>query len=63
MSVERAKDDLEDLAGPARARLGDMTRDERSEANQVRRQDEIRGKRPGEHVQQDARDARDDFSD
>lgn len=40
-----------------------MTRDERSEADQVRRQDEIRGKRPGEHVQQDARDARDDFSD
>ncbi|MGY0003393.1 VOC family protein [Micromonospora sp. I033] len=62
MSVERAKDDLEDLAGPARARLGDMNRDERSEADEVRRQDEIRGKRPGEHVQQDARDARDDFT-
>jgi hypothetical protein len=62
MSVERAKDDLEDLAGPARARLGDMNRNERSEADEVRRHDEIRGKRPGEHVQQDAGDARDDFT-
>ncbi|MFI7211077.1 general stress protein CsbD [Micromonospora maritima] len=62
MSVERAKDDLEDLAGPARAQLGNLTRDERAEADRVRELDEIRGNRPGEHVQEDARDAREDFS-
>lgn len=62
MSVERAKDNVERLSGPARARTGDMTRDERSEAEQVMRRDEIRGRRPGEHVQEDARDAGDDFT-
>ncbi|MFJ8830965.1 general stress protein CsbD [Micromonospora aurantiaca] len=62
MSVERAKNDLEDLAGPARARLGDLNQDEHAEADRVREQDEIRGRRPGEHIQADARDADDDFS-
>lgn len=62
MSFERAKDNVEQVAGPARARMGDMTRDEQAEAEQVMRQDEIRGNPPGEHVQKDARDARDDFT-
>ncbi|MFC0506581.1 general stress protein CsbD [Micromonospora costi] len=62
MSVERANDDLEQLAGPARARMGDMTRDERAEAERVMRRDEIRGKKPGEHVQEDARDVPDTFT-
>ncbi|WBC13874.1 general stress protein CsbD [Micromonospora sp. WMMA1998] len=62
MSVERAKDDLEDLAGPARAQLGNLNRDERAEADRVRKLDEARGNRPGEHAQEDARDARDDYS-
>lgn len=61
-STERSNDNLEQLAGPARARMGDMTRAERAEADQVIRQDEIRGEQPGEHVQKDARDARDDFT-
>ncbi|MFU8870778.1 general stress protein CsbD [Micromonospora sp. SL4-19] len=60
--TERAKDRVERVAGAARARMGDMTRDERSEAERVARRDEIRGKQPGEHVQEDARDARDDFT-
>ncbi|KKJ94779.1 hypothetical protein [Micromonospora sp. HK10] len=62
MSTERARDNLEDLAGPARARMGDMNRPERAEADQVIELDEIRGEQPGEHVQKDARDARDDFT-
>jgi uncharacterized protein YjbJ (UPF0337 family) len=62
MSLERAKDKVERVAGPARARMGDMTQDDRSEAERVMRRDEIRGKQPGEHVQEDARDARDDFT-
>ncbi|SCF37641.1 hypothetical protein GA0074695_6287 [Micromonospora viridifaciens] len=60
--TERAKDKIENLAGPARARMGDMTQNERSEAERVTRRDEIRGKQPGEHVQEDARDAREDFT-
>lgn len=60
--TERTKDNLEQVAGPARARMGDMTRPERAEAEQVMRRDESRGKQPGEHVQEDARDARDDFT-
>ncbi|NES14207.1 MULTISPECIES: general stress protein CsbD [Micromonospora] len=62
MSTERSNDNLEQVAGPARARLGDLTRAERAEADQAARQDEIRGRQPGEHVQKDARDARDDFT-
>lgn len=61
-SIERPSEQVEQVAGPARARLGDMTRDERAEAEQVMRRDEIRGRQPGEHVQEDARDARDDFT-
>ncbi|MFG2053733.1 general stress protein CsbD [Micromonospora sp. NPDC048930] len=61
-SIERSKDNLEQVAGPARARMGDMTRAERAEADQVIRQDEIRGRQPGEHVQKEPRDTRDDFS-
>ncbi|MFR9777068.1 general stress protein CsbD [Micromonospora sp. MS34] len=61
-STERTKDELEEVAGPARARMGDMTRAERAEAEQVMQLDEIRGEQPGEHVQKDARDARDDFT-
>ncbi len=59
--TERAKDKIEKLAGPARARMGDMAQNERSEAERVTRRDEIRGK-PGEHVQEDARDVRGDFT-
>ncbi|MEU5938475.1 general stress protein CsbD [Micromonospora sp. NPDC047548] len=62
MGVERAQDQVEQLAGPARARMGDMAQNERSEAEQVKRLDEVRGKQPGEHVQEDARDAPDDFT-
>jgi uncharacterized protein YjbJ (UPF0337 family) len=62
MSLERAKDKVERVAGAARARMGDMTQDERSQAERVAKRDEIRGKQPGEHVQEDARDARDDFT-
>ncbi|MBX7270153.1 general stress protein CsbD [Micromonospora sp. Llam7] len=62
MSVERATDNVEQLAGPARARLGDLNRNERSEAERVMQRDATRGKRPGEHVQEDARDAPDDFT-
>lgn len=50
------------MAGPARARMGDMNRDERAQTERVMHRDEIRGKQPGEHVQEDARDARDDFT-
>jgi hypothetical protein len=60
--TERTNDNAEQLAGPARARTGDMNRPERAEAEQVRRRDEIRGQRPGEHVQEDARDAPEDFT-
>ncbi|NJP32829.1 general stress protein CsbD [Micromonospora thermarum] len=62
MSVERATDNIEQLAGPARARMGDLNRNERSEAERVRKHDEIRGQRPGEHVQEDARDTPDNFT-
>ncbi|SBT54429.1 general stress protein CsbD [Micromonospora narathiwatensis] len=61
-STERAKDKVERVAGAARARMGNMAQNERSEAERVARRDEIRGEQPGEHVQEDARDARDDFS-
>ncbi|MEU8259107.1 general stress protein CsbD [Micromonospora sp. NPDC048999] len=60
--TERAKDKIEKLAGPARARTGDMAQNERSETERVTRQDEIRGKRPGEHVQEDTRGVPDDFT-
>ncbi|MGR6317101.1 CsbD family protein [Micromonospora soli] len=60
--TERAKDKVEELAGPARARVGDMTQDDRSEAEQVMRRDELRGTHPGDHVQEDARDANDNFT-
>ncbi|MER7330386.1 MULTISPECIES: general stress protein CsbD [unclassified Micromonospora] len=62
MSLERAKDKVERVAGAARARMGDMTQDERSQAERVAKRDEIRGRQPGEHVQEDARDARDSFT-
>ncbi|MGK5675244.1 general stress protein CsbD [Micromonospora sp. URMC 106] len=62
MSLERANDKAEQVAGPARARLGDMNRDERAQTERVMHRDEIRGEQPGEHVQEDARDARDDFT-
>jgi hypothetical protein len=39
-----------------------MNRPERAEAEQVRRRDELRGQPPGEHVQEDARDTREDFT-
>jgi len=61
-STERAKDKVERVAGAARARMGNMAQNERSEAERVARRDEIRGEQPGEHVQEDARDTRDDFS-
>ncbi|MEU5786408.1 general stress protein CsbD [Micromonospora purpureochromogenes] len=61
-STERAKDSIEQVAGPARARLGDMNQDERSQAERVAKRDEIRGRKPGEHVQEDARDVRGDFT-
>ncbi|SCE81183.1 hypothetical protein GA0070607_1869 [Micromonospora coriariae] len=62
MSVERANDQIERVAGPARAAVGNMTQDERSQADQVAQRDEIRGNKPGEHVQEDARDVSDDFT-
>ena len=62
MSLERAKDKVERVAGAARARMGDMAQDERAQAERVAKRDEIRGKQPGEHVQEDARDARDNFT-
>ncbi|MEV4809691.1 general stress protein CsbD [Micromonospora avicenniae] len=62
MSFERATENVEKLAGPARARLGDMTQEERARAEQVAQRDEIRGRQPGEHVQEDARDAKGDFT-
>ncbi|MFG3699527.1 general stress protein CsbD [Micromonospora sp. NPDC047620] len=62
MSLERAKDKVERVAGAARARMGDMTQGERAQAERVAKRDEIRGNQPGEHVQEDARDARDNFT-
>ncbi|MEU4640075.1 general stress protein CsbD [Micromonospora sp. NPDC049460] len=62
MSLERAKDKVERVAGAARARMGDMAQGERAQAEQVAKRDEIRGNQPGEHVQEDARDARDNFT-
>ncbi|MGC5018640.1 general stress protein CsbD [Micromonospora sp. DT47] len=61
-STERAKDKVERVAGAARARMGDMTQDERSRAERVMQRDETRGRQPGEHVQEDARDARESFT-
>lgn len=58
MSVEKAKDKVEKVAGAARARMGDMTQKERSQAEQAMKRDEKRDKQPGEHVQEDAQDAR-----
>lgn len=62
MSVERANDQVEQVAGPAKAQLGDMNRTERSQAERAMKRDEIRGGQPGEHVQEDARDVREDFT-
>lgn len=62
MSVERPQDQVEKLSGPARAQLGDMNQDERSEAERVRQRDMLRGHPAGEHVQEDARDVPDDFT-
>ncbi|MFF0367036.1 general stress protein CsbD [Micromonospora sp. NPDC005087] len=62
MSVERANDQVERVAGPAKAQVGNMTRNERSQADHVAQRDEIRGNQPGEHVQEDARDVSDDFT-
>ncbi|MCW3820742.1 general stress protein CsbD [Micromonospora sp. DR5-3] len=56
MSTEKAKDKVERVAGAARARMGDMTRQERSRAEQVGRQEEARGGRPGERVQESDQD-------
>ncbi|WP_446212564.1 general stress protein CsbD [Micromonospora sp. IBSANI012] len=61
-STERAKDSVEQVAGPARAQLGDMNQDERSQAERVAKRDKIRGREAGEHVQEDARDVRGDFT-
>jgi uncharacterized protein YjbJ (UPF0337 family) len=55
-STERAKNEVERVAGAARARMGDMTREERSRAERVIKQDEFRGGHSGERVQEDARD-------
>ncbi|MBQ0904758.1 general stress protein CsbD [Micromonospora sp. U21] len=62
MSVERANDQVERVAGPAGAQVGNMTQNERSQADRVAQRDEIRGNKPGEHVQEDARDVSDDFT-
>ncbi|WP_346536646.1 general stress protein CsbD [Micromonospora sp. DPT] len=61
-STERAKDSVEQVAGPARAQLGDMNQDERSQAKRVAKRDAVRGREPGEHVQEDAQDVRGDFT-
>ncbi|MFJ8582744.1 general stress protein CsbD [Micromonospora sp. NPDC093277] len=61
-STERARDKVERVAGAARARMGNMAQNERSEADRVAQRDETQGKQAGEHVQEDARDARDDFT-
>ncbi|MFD2766833.1 general stress protein CsbD [Micromonospora eburnea] len=60
--TERAKDKVERVAGAARARMGNMAQDEKSEAERVARRDEAKGQQPGEHVQEDARDVPDDFT-
>ncbi|MCM0678280.1 general stress protein CsbD [Micromonospora phytophila] len=62
MSLERAKNQVEQVAGAARARMGDMAQNERSQAERAMKRDEVRGKQPGEHVQEDARDVRDNFT-
>ncbi|MDO3701334.1 general stress protein CsbD [Micromonospora sp. C28SCA-DRY-2] len=62
MSFERANDRVEQVAGPAKAQLGNMNQDERAQAERVMQRDRIRGEQPGEHVQEDARDVREDFS-
>ncbi|RZU73138.1 hypothetical protein EV384_1536 [Micromonospora kangleipakensis] len=62
MSFERANEKVERVAGAARARMGDMTQDDRSEAERVMRRDEAQGRQPGGRVQEDARDARDNFT-
>jgi uncharacterized protein YjbJ (UPF0337 family) len=58
-STERARNDVERVAGAARARMGDMTQEERSRAERVIQQDEARGGRSGERVQEAARDVTD----
>ncbi|PWR06541.1 general stress protein CsbD [Micromonospora acroterricola] len=62
MSLERANENVERVAGPARAQVGNMTQDERSQAERVAQRDEIRGNKAGEHVQEDARDVPEDFT-
>ncbi|SCL31409.1 hypothetical protein GA0070624_4262 [Micromonospora rhizosphaerae] len=58
MSYERAKNKVEQVAGAARARMGDMDQGERSRAERVMKQDEARTGRSGERVQEGTRDAR-----
>ncbi|MGC1212105.1 MAG: general stress protein CsbD [Micromonospora sp.] len=59
MSTERAKSNVERVAGAARARMGDMDRGERSRAEHVIQQDEARGGQPGERVQEAPQDVED----
>ena len=54
--TERTKNEVERVAGAAKARMGDMTEEERSRAERVIQQDEARGGRSGERVQENARD-------
>ncbi|MEV0809133.1 general stress protein CsbD [Micromonospora sp. NPDC050200] len=62
MSLERAKDKVERVAGAARARMGDMAQNERSQSERVMQRDEAQGRQPGEHVQEDARNAGENFT-
>ncbi|WP_319459097.1 general stress protein CsbD [Micromonospora sp. RTP1Z1] len=61
-STERAQDKVERVAGAARARMGDMTQDERSQAERVLQRDKAQGRQPGERVQEDARNAKESFT-
>jgi uncharacterized protein YjbJ (UPF0337 family) len=56
MSTERANNDIERVAGAARARVGDMTQEERSRAERVMRQEEARGGRADERIQENPQD-------
>ena len=58
-STESAKDRVERVASAARARMGDMDQGERSRAEHVIQQDEARGGRPGERIQEEPRDVED----
>jgi len=54
--TEKAKDKVERVAGAARARMGDMDQGERSRAERVMREEQSRGGRPGERVQESSQD-------